>query len=937
MYANARSIVKPGKMDELRCLIHTIPHKVHVILITETWIKSEAEAENLKIPGYTHYYNYRCDNRRGGGVSIFVQNDLKHHYIEELCVNNESHFIWIHLEKLSLDIGVVYKPDTANNQEFLENYTQQLLKRKRAIVFGDFNYDLLIRNQSTTAYKQTVRENGYRILNKIDPNYCTRETANTRTILDHVSTNILNNSFHLVIVDSAMSDHKELILEVDRIICEKPRKVKYTAVDYNQLFKTMEELSQTEIINEYEDLEKNILEAVRKHTVTKTKILNPPKCDWINKEIIESIQRRNLLAYKSLRSPNDETARSEYLHQRKLVRAKIQTAKNNYYQKLFMNCVGKSLKMWQLINDLTFNKVKTNCAPSMLSTNVGDVTEVRDICEIFNAFFANVGSSLANEIPLKYRIDPPITQVCGPAVCSAEMIDFTPVTTTEIGNIINNLSSNTSSGLDGISCKVVKCLKRVILNQLTICINKCLINGKFPDSLKIAKVTPVYKSGSKSDTGNYRPISVLPIFSKIIEKVIYNRLEVFLTSNKLLFEKQYGFRPGASTLSASIDLITYLKNNIDQKKVALGVFIDLRKAFDTISHKLLLQKLQNMGIGGSVLKMLESYLTNRYQSVKIGNSQSEFKQISYGVPQGSILGPLLFLTYINNICQIGLKGDISLYADDTCLFYFGSEIGALIEQAQSDLDALGNWFQYNLLTVNAAKTNYMVFHAKNKNIPDFPPLSVNNEQLSRIYSEKYLGLVLDTQLTWKNHIEKIRSRLSSLMAVLRGNVRCFPKSVRYTIYNTLVKSHLDYLIEVWGCAAKSKISSLQRAQNKIVKLLFHYDYLTPTSRIYKETGIMTISQTYKYKTCILIRKILNNKIITKIKFTKRHEIQSRVSRRANNIILQMHRTNYGKKNIMYEGAQLYNKLPNHLKQIKSFSLYKTKLKKHILSDHSEFK
>lgn len=482
----------------------------------------------------------------------------------------------------------------------------------------------------------------------------------------------------------------------------------------------------------------------------------------------------------------------------------------------------------------------------------------------------------------------------------------------------------------------MRCLKPIIVNNLTDCVNKCLSNGTFPNSLKIARVTPIFKSGSKTELGNYRPISVLPIISKIMEKVIYNRLEEYLKSINFLIDKQYGFRPMANTLSASIDLITNLKNKIDQKHIALGVFIDLRKAFDTISHALLLQKLSAIGIGEVALKMFQSYLENRYQTVKIGNEKSDLEMISYGVPQGSVLGPLLFLTYINNISSIGLKGEISLYADDTCLFYFGNDISYLIKQAQEDLNSLQSWFQYNLLTVNVAKTNYMIFCAKNKKIIEFPPLTMNNKPLTRVYSEKFLGLTLDTQLTWKAHIDKIRAKLTSLMGVLRGSVRCFPKSVRYTIYNTMVKPHLDYLIEVWGSAAKVHLGTLQRSQNKIIKLLFHYDYLTPTTRIYKETHLMTILQNYKYNTCMLVHKIINKKIRSQIKFTKKISTQNRVSRRAHNIILQAPRTNYGKKNIMYEGAQLYNKLPLTIKQIDSFKLFKYKLKQYFLRDYTEF-
>lgn len=485
-------------------------------------------------------------------------------------------------------------------------------------------------------------------------------------------------------------------------------------------------------------------------------------------------------------------------------------------------------------------------------------------------------------------------------------------------------------GLDGISCKALKSIKSIILDKLTSSINHCLEVGYFPNSLKVAKVSPIYKSGNKTDPNNYRPISVLPSISKIFEKIIFNRLDNFLKSVNFFYHKQYGFRNKSNTLTACIDLVTKLKRKIDKKQICLGIFIDLKKAFDTISHKLLLHKLATIGVKNTAHKLLQSYLSDRYQQVKIGTTASSLEPITYGVPQGSILGPLLFLVYINSIKDLGLVGDITLYADDTCLFYFANDIHTVVRQAQSDLDLLYTWFQYNLLTVNISKTNFVIFSAKNKKIATFNPLHINNEQITRVNSHKYLGLVLDNHLIWKTHLNKIRSKLSNLMGTLRGIVRCFPASVRYIIYNSLIKSHLTYLIEVWGAACKTNLKQLQIAQNKIIKLLFHLPYSTPTSIVYKKTKLMSLSQMYKYNTCILIKKILAKDSHSQIIFTKKAQFQTRKMRSANNISLYRPRTNYGTKNILFEGVKMYNSIPNDIKGSQSLSLFKNKLKCHIM-------
>lgn len=272
-----------------------------------------------------------------------------------------------------------------------------------------------------------------------------------------------------------------------------------------------------------------------------------------------------------------------------------------------------------------------------------------------------------------------------------------------------------------------------------------------------------------------------------------------------------------------------------------------------------------------------------------------------------------------------------LYADDTCLFYFGNSIHDIVSKAQNDLSLINEWFQSNLLTVNASKTSYMIFRAVNKIIHEHNPLTLNGETLQRCDSEKYLGLILDEHLTWKPHINRIRSKISSLMGLLRPVVKCFPKNVRKIIYNSLVKSNLEYLIEVWGTASKSNLKELQTAQNKIIKVLFHYDFFTRTHKLYnKETKIMSVNQIYTYNTCCLIRKIIKKDIHTDITFKRKNQIHKYNTRNSKNFVLIQPRTNYGKKSITYEGAQLFNKLPSNIKEATSLFIFKKRLKDYIL-------
>lgn len=773
-----------------------------------------------------------------------------------------------------------------------------------------------------------INEAGYTILNNLNEDFCTRETHTTKSIIDHVLTNLQGVNFHMALLDTPLSDHKQIYLDIKQIKVDKKREThEYLATDYTALYKSMETTVIQNKDYDYEILENLIKTKIQGNKCTKIKILNKPREDWINKEVLNSLRDRNI-AWNQHRADVKNTERETTFKTKRYEAFKTtRNAKINFYSNAFEKCNKRPRKMWDLINSLVNNKNKINIIPPNLvrDSNI-IVNNPYEICQLFNDFFSTVGSDLASKIPQSYhRNFHPFTSLSHSQ--NNTIHSFAPTTKKEVGEIIDKLNVNTSKGIDDIGVKDIKCIKYFILDNLTDCFNKCLTQGKFPESLKIAKVTPVYKSGSKTDPGNYRPISVLPVLSKILEKLIYVRLYNYLNKQNFFFSQQYGFRPKSNTLSATVDIVTKIKNALDSKQIVLGIFIDLKKAFDTVSHNLLLQKLHKEGITGSAIKILESYLHRRKQIVKIGKFQSKPATLTYGVPQGSILGPLLFLIYINSISNIDLSGDITLYADDTSLFYFGDNIKNIIDVAQRDLNVISEWFVSNLLTINTKKTSYMIFAPKNKNIPNHDQLTIFNEPINKTDHEKYLGLIMDSKLTWQYHIDHLKNKISPLIGALRKISLCIPNKIRPIIYNSLVKPHIEYLIEIWGTAAKSNIKSLQTLQNKIIKVLYKYDYMTPSVELYKKTKFLNINQLYTLKTCMLIRKIITNKTHSQLHFHKKTHTYH--TRKRNKLELPKTRTNYGKKNILFEGVQIYNKLSDLIINSKSFPIFKKRVIEYV--------
>ena len=323
----------------------------------------------------------------------------------------------------------------------------------------------------------------------------------------------------------------------------------------------------------------------------------------------------------------------------------------------------------------------------------------------------------------------------------------------EISSIISEFSNGKSSD---IPVKIIKRSSHIISPILSAYYNVWMKEGIFPDCLKIGKISPIYKKGDVELLENYRPISTLPIFGKIFEKIIYTRFYSFFNSKNLLYEKQFGFRKSHSTSHAINHSVTHVTNEKLKKNYVLGIFIDLSKAFDTIDHKYLVQKLERYGIRGSSNKLIKSYLSNRQQYTECLGEKSELLQVEYGVPQGSVLGPLLFLIYINDIinCSPG-DGEFILFADDTNIFVSAKSLDEAYSKANKLLESLTQYMIFNKLHINMTKCSYILFKPNGKHTEEPLPhhqLVINNTIIKQVSHTKFLGVIIDENLSWDNHI-----------------------------------------------------------------------------------------------------------------------------------------------------------------------------------------
>ena len=378
------------------------------------------------------------------------------------------------------------------------------------------------------------------------------------------------------------------------------------------------------------------------------------------------------------------------------------------------------------------------------------------------------------------------------------------------------MNSNKSSGYDEISAKIIKITAKEISKPLTHIFNLSFSFGIIPDSLKIALVTPIFKGNEQNKFENYRPISVLSCFSKLLEKLMTKRLTQFIERNKILSKHQYGFRRNRSTEHAIIDFVDKIIQAIEQGKFSVGIFLDFSKAFDTINHKILIGKLEHYGIRGVAKKLFENYLSNRKRIVKYNGVHSEEMEITSGVPQGPVLGPLLFLLYINDIQHCSELLSIILFADDTNVLYSNTCLKTLNDVVQIEMNKISNWLNVNKLSLNTSKTKFILFRSKNKQPKHSLKFQINNNFIKQVKNTTFFGIVVDEFLTWCDHIDLVSKKIIKCAAII-SRIRHFTNlNSLKLIYYALVYPCLTYGNLIWGNAYKSHLQKIVNIQKKIV-------------------------------------------------------------------------------------------------------------------------
>ena len=724
MHLNSRSLCK--NFDNMQILLSSLKHNFDIIGITETWFNCNTHLELYNMENYSLVQVCRSD-KVGGGVAMYVKNGI------DYAIRNDLSFCSPELEVLFIEVkglknkstifGCVYRPPNTNILSFNDklNSCLCLLEKEKKDIFllGDYNIDLLHHqsHNNTTVFLETMfSHNMYPLISKP-----TRITSRSCTLIDNIFMNAVFENVETGLIYTDVSDHLPIfcLVKVNRSVQQHAaNNVKKRVITDKKIHEFRKRLAETDwsAIYTNDDTNASYNHFIKTFAmlyndcfpfIKQTKVKCKPKKPWISIGLLTSIKKKNNLYIAYLRKPSDKSRIKYTLYKNKLTTL-IRNSKKQYFYDLFQKCKGNMKKTWNNINDV-LGKKKQNVIPNEMYLGSDKYSSRETIVQEFNSYFANIGKKLSDSIPH-------VPNVFKKYLSSdyVNSLFLKPISVYELTKLCKSLDPSKACGSDDISPRVVKKTIFYFVDPLCNISNKSISTGIFPDSLKVAKVVPLYKKKCKQNIDNYRPVAILSVFSKLLEKVMYSRLFSFFEKYEILINEQFGFRKNHSTAHGVLNLTNYVTNELDKGNFCLGLFMDLSKAFDTIDHHILLDKLCYYGVRGVALDWFRSYLSGRKQYVVVDGVNSELRDLVCGVPQGSVLGPLLFLIYVNDIINSSELFRFSLFADDTATVLSHKNVHTLISLANQELTKIVSWFQNNKLHLNYEKTKFILFRSKKK-------------------------------------------------------------------------------------------------------------------------------------------------------------------------------------------------------------------------------
>lgn len=946
MHLNIQGV--KNKLLDLQLYLTNHINNIGVICLNEHWLKKENIDFVNKLPNYklADFYCRNDFNSRGGSC-ILVHNNMPYFKprkdLKALGVDHKFEISAIEIPLINSIIISIYRvPYIDTLKEFLtklQDLLQQLHKEsklKHIFIASDLNIDLKMYNTNfrninanhvvfkDKLYKDfidIIESNGY----SINCRQTTRETTTSATCIDNIITNSLVSQKNVIVEESGLSDHKALFMslphrvEAERAVCYRGRR-----------FRVINTETVKNFVNELSDVDWNVGECVsvdgnynaflaaflttfREALPLKATRAKKEKTEikWITNGLIVSSKRKRML-HKEAKLTTDKEKIAYYKKYKKIFKKVVLMAKKMANDKFILRSSNKCKASWEVIKselNMSQKSRKTENALKEISRSLG---KNRNISEDFNKYFVNTVENMAVKASKVDSLNK-MNNIKNNNERDKWWISFERVTTNEIKTVIERAKPKRSCGWDEISMWLIKQCKDVIIEPLTFIINQSLQTGCFPEKMKYGHINPIFKGGEEL-IKNFRPICLLPTFSKILETVVLNRLSSYLEVNNILTESQFGFRPNKSTNSALIDLTNHVLGALDGSLISHGLMCDLSRAFDCVRHDILIEKLKLYGVQGTCIKWFASYLNQRKQKTLLTLNEktihSSWKDISTGIPQGSVLGPLLFNVYVNDL-PANCPEKIIMYADDTTAIIttkVPTESNKVIKDA---LESLNEWFSVNGLKLNKDKTKIINFSTRNKSSTN---ISVKEDHVE---TAKLLGIVLDRAFKWNDHIEHIMPKLNKAIYNMSCLAPIVSRQIQLLVYFAYFQSIITYGIIIWGKATHTE--RVFKAQKKIVRIILGLSPRESCKNAFQRLGLLTFPCLYIFE---MVKHVHENTHIYNINNIK-HNHHTRYK---DNFRIPKHRLTLFENGPYYSGIQIYNKIPHEIKSLGSANLFYRKVR-----------
>lgn len=903
-------------------LVTKVPELYHLIsetrpllvCTTETHVTEEIAEQEIEISDYTTITCY-SHSRHTGGVTIYLHKNIKF----KVLVNESSMEYWVLFISISIGnesviVGAIYRSPAGSLETFLHYFTNvvedNVVNQNQVLIMGDFNINMKGKSPGSTWLKNIIHSAGFKQIITED----TRVTNTSSTLIDLVITNM----FHLTPLLDAypkLSDHRIIgttlevnIEDTEHLYIRDLSKENIEKISLDLLEKNWNYES-TDVNILYVNFINNIMLSVDKIAPKKYKRIKTNK-KWFNHDIKKAQMERDN-AYKKFQFTKLEEDWEEYKRKRNKTTCIIRKAIRNYYKRSIEDAKGDSRRMWKTVKGLVHRKGSDNTIKNVELQNNSDTVE-----QNFNNFYSHSLAEIANSIEDIGEEGEMVNLDSKEATKKLEK--FNTISLNKLKKIVFNLKNKSTSD-DVLSVKLIKSLFDVIGYPLLNLINTSLRSGCVPSELKVSVIVPIPKVKNPTQITDFRPINLLPVIDKILEIVIAEQLRNHFEEQNLLFRGQAGFREKHSCETSLQYVCATWREEINKGNIVISVFVDLKRAFETIDRQRLLQKLYSYGVKGHALTWITDYLSNRYHKTKINRNISDTVKSIYGVPQGSVLGPLLFITYVNDISNVLRNCYVNLFADDTLISVYGTDYAQVVQMINNVLHILYGWLCINKLKLNASKTKCMVLGTKHicqKFLSEKHVIKINNTVIEYVSEIKYLGVILDPQLTFSSHIDYLCKKIGKKIGFFNRISGVLSSWTKLLVYNTIIQPHFAYCASLLISCYKTDIRRLQLLQNKAMRIILNCSFHTSINLMLTSLNWLPIEMCIEKANVTLIFKIENNLVPEYLQsfLIKRQNMHSYPTRSANNYNIEFTKTLIVKKSLFSDGIRLFNALPNEIKE-----------------------